>query len=109
MKDLFRKSVVTTSLMAVGAVGAWIHLRPRIPRAESFTDGVEQVSPRRLQDEMRLALWQEAQPLEPQLRSGAPAPRCVGARVFAVSRRSGAQGGSAPRLGAKGHAIVFGR
>ena len=39
MQNLLKNLVVVTSLLAMGAVGTWIALRPQLPRGAGFTDG----------------------------------------------------------------------
>ncbi len=63
MQNLLKNLVVVTSLLAMGAVGTWIALRPQLPRGAGFTDGEQLLAATRTRDELRLARWDAPQPL----------------------------------------------
>jgi hypothetical protein len=63
MKHLAKNVVVVLSLLALGAFGTWIALRPRLPRGDGFTDGEQFLAATRTRDELRLARWEEPRPL----------------------------------------------
>ncbi len=63
MKHFVKNVVVVTCLVAIGAVGTWIVLRPRLPRGDGFTDGEQLLAATRTRDELRLARWETPQRL----------------------------------------------
>ncbi len=70
MQNLFRNMVMVLCLIALGAFGAWLYLRPQIPRGEMFTDGESQVSSRQIREEVRLVLWNQPETLSEAFRTG---------------------------------------
>jgi hypothetical protein len=68
MKNLLKNVVLVAALVASGAAGMWIALRPQLPRGAGFTDGEQLLSATRTRDELRLARWDA-----PQLLAAHPA------------------------------------
>ena len=66
VNNLGKNLVMIACLIALGAFGTWLYLRPRLPAGNGFTDGEERISAARLRDDIRLAHWDE-----PQLLGGA--------------------------------------
>jgi len=92
VNHLGKNLVVVGSLIALGAFGTWVALRPRLPRGDGFTDGEQFLAATRTRDELRLARWDAPQLL---------------ANVADVAKLADAAGASDPFVDPESGRIVF--